>query len=219
MALEPEKTATTLRQLGRYQLVELIGRGGMAQVWRARIVGPAGFERPVVIKRILPHLAEDPEFAEMFIHEARMSARLSHPNVVQVFELGEFDGEYFIAMEYLRGHDLLRLVRAQMARGTPMDPGLAAAIMRDVCRALAYVHTLTDERGAPLGLVHRDISPSNVMVGFDGVVKLLDFGIAKALSASDQKTRTGVLKGKFSYMSPEQAEGSPLDHRSDLFSA
>jgi serine/threonine protein kinase len=202
---------------GKYQLVERLGRGGMAEVWKARIVGPAGFQRTLVVKRILPHLVEDEQFVKMFVAEARLSARLNHANIVQVFELGDVDGEYFLAMEYVRGRDLVSVMRAQILRGAP-DPGLGAYVVRETCRALAYAHALTDDNGQPLRLIHRDVSPSNVMLAFDGAVKLLDFGIAKALSdSSDNKTQTGTLKGKFGYMSPEQVEGRPIDHRADLF--
>jgi serine/threonine protein kinase len=205
---------------GKYQLVQRLGRGGMAEVWRAKIIGPAGFQRTLVVKRILPHLVEDPHFVRMFVDEARLSARLNHPNIVQVFELGDVNGEYFLAMEYVRGHDLISVVRAFLPRGGAPPVGLGALAMRDVCRALGYAHALTDEGGNPLRLIHRDVTPSNIMVSFDGVVKLLDFGIAKALNeANDSKTQTGTLKGKFGYMAPEQVEGLEFDHRADLFSA
>jgi serine/threonine protein kinase len=208
----------TLR-FGKYLLVERLGRGGMAEVWKAKILGPAGFQRTVVVKRILPHLAEDPHFVQMFVSEARLSARLSHANIVHVYELGDVDGEYFICMEYVRGRDLVSVMRAHLMRAIP-PAGLGAFVVREVCRALSYAHALTDDDGRPLRLIHRDVSPSNVMLSFDGSVKLLDFGIAKALSeASENKTQTGTLKGKFGYMSPEQVEGKEIDHRTDLFAA
>ncbi len=204
-------------QFGKYTLVERLGRGGMAEVWKARISGPGGFQRTLVIKRILPHLVEDDHFKKMFVAEARLSARLNHANIVQVFELGDVGGELFLAMEYVRGQDLVNVVRAQLVRGAP-PPGLGAFVAREVCRALAYAHALTDDNGVPLRLIHRDVSPSNVMLSFDGAVKLLDFGIAKALAeANENRTVTGTLKGKFGYMSPEQVEGKDVDHRSDLF--
>jgi eukaryotic-like serine/threonine-protein kinase len=205
------------QRFGKYLLVERLGRGGMAEVWKAKILGPAGFQRTVVVKRILPHLAEDPHFVQMFVSEARLSARLSHANIVHVYELGDVDGEYFICMEYVRGRDLVSVMRAHLMRAIP-PPGLGAFVVRETCRALAYAHALTDDDGRPLRLIHRDVSPSNVMLAFDGSVKLLDFGIAKALSeASENKTQTGTLKGKFGYMSPEQVEGKEIDHRTDLF--
>ncbi len=206
-------------RFGKYLLVERLGRGGMAEVWKAKILGPAGFQRTVVVKRILPHLVEDPHFVQMFVSEARLSARLSHANIVHVYELGDVDGEYFICMEYVRGRDVVSVMRAHLMRSVP-PPGLAAFVVREVCRALAYAHALTDDDGRPLRLIHRDVSPSNVMLSFDGSVKLLDFGIAKALSeVGENKTQTGTLKGKFGYMSPEQVEGREIDHRTDLFAA
>jgi serine/threonine protein kinase len=204
--------------LGKYRLVQRLGRGGMAEVWRAKILGPAGFERQLVVKRILPHLVEEEHFVQMFVAEARLSARLSHPNIVQVYELGDVDGEYFLAMEYVRGKDLVSVVRSFLSQGSP-PIGLSALVMREVCRALAYAHGFCDEDGQPLRIIHRDVTPSNVMVSYEGVVKLLDFGVAKALAeVSDAKTQTGVLKGKVGYLSPEQAEGGPIDHRADIFS-
>ena len=206
-------------RFGKYALVERLGRGGMAEVWKAKISGPAGFSRTLVVKRILPHLVEDPHFVQMFVAEARLSARLNHANIVQVFELGDVGGEYYLAMEYVRGRDLVSAVRALLLKGAP-PPGLGAYVLREVCRALAYAHVLTDERGQPLRLIHRDVTPSNVMISFDGAVKLLDFGIAKALAeANENRTVTGTLKGKFGYMAPEQVEGKEMDHRADLFSA
>ncbi|MSP59251.1 MAG: serine/threonine protein kinase [Myxococcales bacterium] len=205
---------------GKYQLLRRLGRGGMAEVWEAEINGPAGFARTLVVKRILPHLAADPRFVEMFCAEARLSARLSHANIVQVFEFGEVDGEYFLAMELVRGCDLASLLQEARRIGPP-PPGLGALVLREVCRALAYAHALRDDRGAPLGLVHRDVSPSNIMVSVDGAVKLLDFGIAKALGDHDHRTQTGVLKGKCGYLAPEQVEsrGRDVDPRADLFAA
>jgi eukaryotic-like serine/threonine-protein kinase len=215
LAPSPQHT----QRFGKYLLVERLGRGGMAEVWKAKILGPAGFQRTVVVKRILPHLAEDPHFVQMFVSEARLSARLSHANIVHVYELGDVGGEYFICMEYVRGRDLVSVMRAHLMRAIP-PPGVGAFVVREVCRALSYAHALTDDDGRPLRLIHRDVSPSNVMLSFDGSVKLLDFGIAKALNeASEHKTQTGTLKGKFGYMSPEQVEGKEIDHRTDLFAA
>jgi serine/threonine protein kinase len=200
----------------RYQLLARLGQGGMAEVWKARLTGPGGFSRVVVIKRILPHLAADPSFVKMFMSEARLSARLSHANIVQVFEFGEENSEHFLAMEFVHGRDLASIIREHKPLG-PLSPGFVSYVGHEVCRALAYAHTLTDEANRPLRLIHRDISPSNVIVGFDGGVKLLDFGIAKALSDSNEGTQTGTLKGKFGYMAPEQLEGQAFDHRADLF--
>ncbi|HZS39335.1 MAG TPA: protein kinase [Polyangia bacterium] len=204
---------------GKYQLIERLGRGGMAEVWKARIAGPGGFSKTLIVKRILPHLCEHPGFVEMFVAEARHSARLDHPAIVQVFELGDVDGEYFLAMEYVRGRDLASVLTAHTLSGTRPPPGLGAAVAREVARALAYAHTLRDDDGRELRLIHRDISPSNIMLSFDGAVKLLDFGIAKALGPTDEAaTQTGSLKGKLAYMAPEQVQSGEVDEQTDLFS-
>jgi serine/threonine protein kinase len=202
---------------GKYELIEPLGKGGMAEVWRARIKGPAGFSRSVVVKRILSHLAQDESFVAMLISEAQMSAKLSHPNIIQVYELGEVAGEYFIAMEYVRGLDLTSLVNAHLRDFGPIPVAATAHIVREICRALAYAHEFRDEEGTLTRLIHRDVSPSNVMLSDEGAVKLLDFGIAKALAETGEGMRTGSLKGKFGYMAPEQLEGNDFDHRADIF--
>jgi len=204
---------------GKYTLFERIGRGGMADVFKARIQGPAGFERTFVVKRILPHLSDDPSFTKMFIDEAKIAAKLSHPNIIQVFELGSVDDEYFMSMEYVRGHDLAETMRTLWARVGPPRPELVAYVGREMCRALAYAHEFTSEDGQVLGMIHRDISPSNVMLSYDGAVKILDFGIAKALGgeAVDESTKSGTLKGKFAYMAPEQTVSNEIDRRIDIF--
>jgi serine/threonine protein kinase len=204
---------------GKYTLFERIGRGGMADVFKARIQGPAGFERTFVVKRILPHLSDDPAFTKMFIDEAKIAAKLSHPNIVQVFELGSVDDEYFMSMEYVRGHDLAETMRTLWARVGPPRPELVAYVGREMCRALAYAHEFTSEDGQVLGMIHRDISPSNVMLSYDGAVKILDFGIAKALGgdAAEENTKSGTLKGKFAYMAPEQTVSNEIDRRIDIF--
>src|SRR6478752_7430996 len=189
----------------------------MAEVWKAKALGPMGYARKLVVKRILPELACDDEFVRMFVEEARLSASLNHRNIVQVYEFGDVGGEYYLAMEWVHGRDLNTILRELKDRDAKPPVELAAYVAREVCRALAYAHALTDEDGQPLRLIHRDVSPSNVMLGFDGSVKLLDFGIAKALAeANENKTQTGTLKGKFGYMSPEQVDGKPFDHRVDL---
>jgi len=203
---------------GKYTLFERIGRGGMADVFKARIQGPAGFERTFVVKRILPHLSDDPSFTKMFIDEAKIAAKLSHPNIVQVFELGSVDDEYFMSMEYVRGHDLAETMRTLWARVGPPRPELVAYVGREMCRALAYAHEFTSEDGQVLGMIHRDISPSNVMLSYDGAVKILDFGIAKALGGDNvEETKSGTLKGKFAYMAPEQTVSNEIDRRIDIF--
>ena len=203
-------------QFGKYTLFERIGRGGMAEVYKGRIQGPAGFERVFVVKRILPHLSDDASFIKMFVEEAKLSARLNHPNIVHIFELGAVEGEYFISMEYIRGHDLSETMRAIWKALGPPRPELVSYIGREACRGLAYAHNLTDENGRPLGMIHRDVSPSNVMLSYEGAVKMLDFGIAKALGDAEP-SKSGTLKGKYAYMAPEQTEGDNIDHRSDIF--
>ncbi len=204
---------------GPYELVARLGAGGMAEVWKATSSGPGGFARTVVLKRILPHLAHDERFLAMFLSEARLSARLHHSNIVDVFACGEIDGRYFLAMEYVHGHDLVALLRAHLKNGPP-PPGLASFVIREVCRALAYAHAMTDEEGRPLGLVHRDVSLSNVMVSYDGAVKLLDFGIAKALGElRDAETRSSRLEGKHGYRAPEALAGLGIDGRADQYAA
>jgi serine/threonine protein kinase len=205
-------------QFGKYTLFERIGRGGMADVYKGRVSGPQGFERTFVVKRILPHLSEDSTFIKMFVEEAKLSARLAHPNIVQIFELGAVEGEYFISMEYIRGRDLSETMRAIWKTMGPPRPELVAYIGREACRALNYAHSLADERGRPLGMIHRDVSPSNIMMSYEGAVKLLDFGIAKALGEAPETTKSGTMKGKYAYMAPEQTEGDDVDHRIDIFS-
>jgi serine/threonine protein kinase len=206
-------------QFGKYTLYERIGRGGMADVFKGRIQGPGGFERVFVVKRILPHLSDDPTFIKMFVDEAKLSARLNHPNVVQIFELGAVEGEYFISMEYIPGHDLAETTRAIWKKAGPPRVDMVAYVGREICRALSYAHSLTDEQGGLVGMIHRDVSPSNVMLSYEGAVKLLDFGIAKALGDTQDQTNSGSLKGKYAYMAPEQTEGENVDHRIDIFAA
>jgi serine/threonine-protein kinase len=201
---------------GNYRLVRRIARGGMAEVFLAKHIGMEGFERRVAIKRILPHLSESDEFKSMFLDEARLAAQLAHPNIVHIYDFGRVEEYYFIGMEFVDGVDLGRLIRTAQKRPLPFE--FAARIFSDVCAGLHYAHNAKSGAGEPLGLVHRDITPQNVLVTYDGVVKLVDFGIAKAAWQAG-RTRPGVVKGKFAYMSPEQVEGRRLDGRSDVFSA
>ncbi len=205
-------------QFGKYLLLDRIAVGGMAEVFAAKAFGAEGFERILAIKKILPTMGEDPELVSMFVDEARIAVQLSHPNIVQVLELGKHDETLYIAMEYISGRDLRQLLDRFRRRGQPMPVPHACAIAAGVCDALDYAHRKGDASGTPLGIVHRDVSPQNVLVSFDGGVKLIDFGIAKA-ERRLQKTQSGILKGKFSYMSPEQVRGEPLDRRSDVFAA
>ncbi len=213
--------------LGPYRLVRRLATGGMAEIFLARQDGKDGFSRDLVVKRILPHLAADGDFRRMFQGEARLAARLSHPNVVHVYDYGSVtestgDETFYLAMELVRGVDLraliLRAAEGAVARGEPfaVPPHHAAKICSFVCEALAYAHDLVVD-GKRANIVHRDVTPSNVLVSFDGAVKLADFGIAKSVATGDDATEHGVVKGKYSYLSPEQARGEPLDRRSDLF--
>ncbi|MBL8922559.1 MAG: protein kinase [Myxococcaceae bacterium] len=188
----------------------------MAEVWLARQTGIEGFNRHIVVKRILAHLAEDPEFVAMFLQEARIASRFNHPNIAQIYDLGEQAGTYFIAMEFIHGEDLGRVMRRAWSTGQWVARPLAIRIVADSAAGLYYAHSRMDEQGRPLRIVHRDISPQNILVSFDGSVKLVDFGIAKA---ADQvsNTKSGAIKGKFAYMAPEQAGGKPLDARTDIF--
>ena len=201
---------------GRYRLLEPIGSGGMAVVYRALTLDG---ERSVVIKRVLPALCRDPSFARMLLAEARLSCRLRHPAIVEVYEMGRVADEYYIAMEHVDGVDLVRLLNRCLKAGKPLPVGLACWLVREMAQALAYAHDLTDDLGRPLGIVHRDVTPSNIMLTTDGRAKLLDFGVAKAAEhVVDDRTRTGTLKGKVHYLSPEQADGLPVDRRADVFS-
>ncbi|MCA9622230.1 MAG: protein kinase [Myxococcales bacterium] len=205
-------------RIGRYRVIDRLATGGMAEIFLGRLDGPSGFQRLVVVKRALPHLARDPELVEMFLDEARTMSRLRHPNVVQVHELGE-GGEHglFLAMEYLEGESVEGLLRRLHRAGRRLDPELAVHIAAEACRGLQAAHELVDEGGVPLGVVHRDVSPQNLFVTYDGVVKVLDFGIAKAKNHAS-RTEPGTVRGKFAYMSPEQCLGEALDQRSDIFS-
>jgi serine/threonine-protein kinase len=200
----------------RYQLIATLGHGGMADVFLAVLRGPAGFNKLQVIKRLRPNLAQEPEFVNMFMDEARLAARLNHPNVVQTNEVGEIRGRPYIAMEYLDGQGLNRIVhRAGYTQKLPLSFYLSLA--SQVLAGLEHAHTLKDYDGKPLEVVHRDISPHNIIVTYDGLAKLVDFGIAKAATRSSD-TRHGVLKGKAAYMSPEQGRFEESDCRADLFS-
>ncbi len=204
-------------RLGRYTLVELIAIGGMAEIWLARMEGLEGFEKLVVIKKIKPHLAKQPSFVKMFLNEAKLAAQLNHPHICQIFDLGKFGDSYFIAMEYIFGRDLSEIMPAVEAKIKTFPLEYAVKIIAQVCEGLYYAHGKTDALGNPLNIVHRDISPQNIFVSFDGNTKILDFGIAKAANQYDQ-TQQGTLKGKVAYMSPEQILGHPFDARSDIFS-
>ncbi|HJZ83750.1 MAG TPA: serine/threonine-protein kinase [Polyangia bacterium] len=201
---------------GRYQLVERIAVGGMAEIYRGRMIGVGGFEKPVAIKKILPRLARDERFIKLLMNEAKINASLSHANIVQINDLGLNEaGEYFLVLEYVDGRDLRAILDAARERRSTVSREVALFIGGEVCEALEHAHRLCDSDGKPLGLVHRDVSPANILVSYAGEVKLTDFGIAKQLKEASLVT---TLKGKFGYMSPEQARSLPVDQKSDLFS-
>jgi eukaryotic-like serine/threonine-protein kinase len=214
---EGNRPPKTEARLGRYRLLGRIGEGGMAEVYRAVMTGPEGFERELVLKRILPKLSESGDFKTMFVREAKISALLLHPNIVQIYEFGQADGNYFIAMESVQGVTL-REALTTLRKGERAVPHLIAAdITRQICTGLDYAHTLRDPEGVPLEIVHQDISPTNIMLAFNGTVKILDFGIARAASFAEEEAKKGLIKGKVSYLSPEQIFVRPFDSRADVF--
>ncbi|HOI10608.1 MAG TPA: protein kinase, partial [Myxococcota bacterium] len=201
---------------GKYLLIRRIALGGMAEIFLAKAMGAEGFRRDVVIKRILPSYSEDEAFITMFIDEARVSAGLHHQNIVQILDFDRIDDSYYIAMEYVEGRDLRKVLDRGKSTGKPLTPLRVAHVIADIASGLRYAHQARSEDGEPLNIVHRDVSPHNILLGYSGEVKVTDFGIAKA-AARATKTRAGTVKGKCAYMSPEQARGKPLDGRSDLF--
>jgi len=206
----------TNQRFGQYTLVSPIAVGGMAEVWLAKLDGPQGFQKKVALKRMTGTLAEQPQFVSLFLDEARLMSGLTHPNIAQVYELGERDESFYVAMEFIDGQTVQHLMRAVTKATDRLPMALAVKIGRDVADALHYAHTKVDENGNPLNVIHRDVSPQNIMVTYDGVPKLLDFGIAKATTRSNA-TEAGQLRGKLSYMPPEQARGETIDARADQF--
>ena len=207
-----------LRVVGRYALYNEIAAGGMATVHIGRLLGPVGFARTVAVKRLHPQFAKDPEFVSMFLDEARLAARVQHPNVVATIDVVATDGELFLIMDYVRGESLSRLLRTLRKRDEHVPPRVAAAIMCGFLHGLHAAHEAKNERGEPLGLVHRDVSPQNVLVGSDGIARVLDFGIAKA-QGRIQVTRDGQIKGKLAYMPPEQLSGRELTRAVDIYAS
>jgi serine/threonine protein kinase len=206
-----------VEQMGRYQLVRRLASGGMAEVFLAKADGPMGFEKELVVKRILPHFAANPTFVEMFLAEAKLAAQLNHPDIVQIFDFGDEKGTYFIAMEYVDGLNLRTLAKRAASRGTSVPFSLGVRIVSLACEGLIYAHEWVDPRsGQPLRLVHRDVSPDNILISKAGGVKVADFGIAKASNGGPQ-TRVGVIKGKVSYLAPEYLIGQPIDLRLDVY--
>jgi serine/threonine protein kinase len=206
------------RIVGRYAIYEEIASGGMASVHFARLTGPSGFARTVAIKRAHPHLARDPDFALMFLDEARLASRIRHSNVVSTIDVLQTPTELVLVMDYVHGESLWKLVRTAKERGERVPTSIAASIMIDTLHGLHAAHEAKDERGAPLGIVHRDVSPQNILVGVDGITRLVDFGIAKAAGRL-HSTRDSSVKGKYAYMAPEQARGEPVSRLTDTYAA
>ena len=216
MRVEPPKPAVP-EQFGAYTLLDRVALGGMAEVWKARMKGVEGFQKTVAIKKILPHLTDSVDFVTMFIDEAKLAAQLNHPNIIHIYDLGKLEDDYYIAMEYVEGKDLRSMLNTARKREQPMPTGLALLVAARLASALDYAHRKRDFDNRELGLVHRDVSPQNVLISYEGDIKLCDFGIVKAV-AKASKTQMGALKGKLQYMSPEQAWGRVVDARSDIFS-
>ncbi len=210
-ALVPER-----RQLGRYEIKYRVARGGMATVYLARLSATQGFSKWVAIKTIHAHVSDDPKYIGMFLDEARLAARINHPNVCSVFDFGESDGTYYLAMEYLHGQALSAVIRRGMQRGTT-DTAIGARIVADAARGLHAAHELRDEQGNFAGVVHRDVSPQNIFVLYDGIAKVVDFGIAKSNDQTSEQTHTAELKGKVAYMAPEQISRAVVDRRADVW--
>src|SRR5260370_26577311 len=202
---------------GKYFLMKKLAAGGMGEIFLAKQQGPAGFQKILVVKKILSHLTENKEFIEAFLGEARLAAQMNHRNIVQVYELGEQERSYFIAMEYVQGKSLRDVIDAAMNRREQVPSELCRLIAEQICDGASYAHNLTDMSGPSLNLVHRDLNPQNVLISYTGDVKIIDFGIAKS-ELSTVKTEAGMIKGKFVYMSPEQSLAKKLDKRSDIFS-
>ncbi|MEO6776966.1 MAG: protein kinase [Kofleriaceae bacterium] len=213
-ATDPQRPEAT--RLGSYEILRKLARGGMAELFLARTLGPEGFEKLIVLKKILPNFAENPRFVRLFLDEARLAATLDHPHIAHVYDMGKVDGHYFFTMEYIHGQDVRATLRrtARFEQKFPIDH--AVLIVHAIAAALHYAHERRKPDGSLLDIVHRDVSPSNVLISYDGAIKLVDFGVAKAATSS-VKTRTGTLKGKIAYMSPEQAKGATVDRRSDVF--
>ncbi|MCZ7686141.1 MAG: serine/threonine protein kinase [Sandaracinaceae bacterium] len=214
-AAVPAPTTPPPESLGRYRVVRRLGAGGMAEVFLAKTAGAEGTEKVLVVKRVLPTFARSAKFISMFVDEAKVAMRLNHPNIVQVYAFEQVSGELVLAMEYVDGLDLGRLIGTARREGRRLSHALSAFLVMEVAKGLDYAHNRKDESGVPMDIVHRDVSPQNVLISYDGVVKIADFGIARARLVSEE---TGVIKGKFSYMSPEQARGQRVDRRSDVYS-
>jgi serine/threonine protein kinase len=208
-----------LSELGRYQLAELLGRGGMAEVYKAKLAGAAGINRMVAVKRMLPEARQHAEYVEMFIREARVCSRMMHPNLIQIFELCQTDDELFLAMELVEGPDLRKVLNANLTLGKAVPLEFALCIANGILRGLDAAHRLNDDDGHPLGVVHRDLSPANVLLSYEGAIKVADFGVAHSTENTPTAGESDKIKGKLQYMAPEQIVGLPLDLRVDVFCA
>src|SRR5258707_11600051 len=197
-------------------MLEKLATGGLGEVWKARMRGVKGFQKIVVIKKILPHLSDNQDFIEMFVDEAKLAAQLNHNNIIHIYDLGKIQSSYYIAMEYIDGDDLKNILKTAQERDQPLSIEIALFAASKIAAALDYAHRKHDFEGKEMGLVHRDVSPQNVLISQEGDIKLCDFGIAKAASKASH-TQAGALKGKLQYMSPEQAWGRAIDRRSDIF--
>ena len=211
---DPQRAEAT--RLGSYEILRKLARGGMAELFLARTNGPEGFEKVVVLKKILPNFAENPKFVRLFLDEAKLAATLDHPHIAHVYDMGKVEGNYFFTMEYIHGQDVRAMLRRTVRQEQLFPLEHTVQIVHAIASALHYAHERRKPDGSLLDIVHRDVSPSNILVSYDGAIKLVDFGVAKAATSS-VKTRTGTLKGKIAYMSPEQAKGGAVDRRSDVF--
>lgn len=209
---------SSAKRLGdKYVLLDLLGIGGMAEVYRAKLIGDEGFEKQIVIKKLLPRVARDQEMVHLFIGEAKLAALLQHENIAATYDFGEIDGEFFLAMEYLFGTDLHALLQRARELGITLDPKYCLMIGSQICEGMEYAHSLRDLQGKKQNVIHRDLTPHNIFITYEGKIKIFDFGVAKA-EILDNRTQAGIVKGKVSYMSPEQMSGGALDSRSDIFS-
>jgi eukaryotic-like serine/threonine-protein kinase len=214
-----QQAAARPRIVGRYALFDEIAAGGMATIHLGRLVGPVGFSRTVAIKTLHPQFAKDPEFVEMFLEEARLASRIQHPNVISTVDVATAEGEVFLVMEYVAGESLAKLVRSAVKKGDPMPVEVAVSVLSGMLHGLHATHEAKNEQLEPMHIVHRDVSPQNVLVGLDGVARIFDFGVAKAAAMRSQSTSDGQMKGKLSYMSPEQLNSREVDRRTDVFAA
>jgi serine/threonine-protein kinase len=219
MVVTNQQAVLRPRIVGRYALFDEIAAGGMATIHLGRLVGPVGFSRTVAIKTLHPQFAKDPEFVEMFLEEARLASRIQHPNVISTVDVATTEGEVFLVMEYVAGESLAKLVRSALKRGERMPVEVAATVLAGMLHGLHATHEAKNEQLDPMHIVHRDVSPQNVLVGLDGIARIFDFGVAKAAAMRSQATSDGQMKGKLSYMSPEQLNSRAVDRRTDIFAA